>query len=101
MILVCDEIEADGLKPGAEVWSTNRAYFTSRAFGRVVERWCEVTGCLPELFPWSEDAVVTTWVSWRKASGEKERQIREELMIGPDDVPGTLEFAGYLGDPVS
>ena len=70
--------------PGAEIWSTNRPYFVRHALPLVVAGWAEETGLDPDQFPYTEDSVVYTWLSWRKAMDGVKTKTLERL--GLDDL---------------
>lgn len=79
VIKMFDEFEASGKAPGAETWATHRDLFRKVVMPEVVKRWSEDSKFDPAFFPWREDFVVYTWVSWRKVMASKEVQVRKHF----------------------
>lgn len=77
VIQVYELFEAQGKMPGSEDWNYNRNYFLRYARPAILAKWCEDREANEEDFPWTDDRLVHTWVTWRKAGRVKQEEIKK------------------------
>lgn len=82
MVAVIEEfahLHAAGLKPSAEYWTSNEAYY-QQIRRAIVSRWCRLTEFAYQRFPFCDDHVRWAWLSFRKLElHEREKVISDVL----------------------
>lgn len=92
VILTYEDASRAGEKPGSDNCSTNRRYYANRVRPAVLHRWSEDRGKPKEEFPWTDDFVAFSWVTWRKVKDAYKDPIRRNI---------GLPAPGALGVPTS
>jgi hypothetical protein len=67
-------------KVSAELWTLNSKY-RARNHQRAAEIWADMTGQVPELFPFTEDTVANVYMNLRK-NPERQKKLHKKLNSG-------------------
>lgn len=79
VINVYERMAAEGKEPGAEHVTANRAYFLREVRPLILREWAEIAGRDETDCPATNDFLVNTWLSWRKALNDKKEEIRKVM----------------------
>lgn len=67
VILTSDDLKAANKEVGSDDLTTFRSMFCREVLPHIKKKWASLTDSDPDMFPWSLDFLIYTWMSWRKA----------------------------------
>jgi hypothetical protein len=79
---VYDKWDTEGKKPGADKYTMDTRFYRPMMVDEVTARWCEITGCDNDLFPFHHDFVAMTWVMFRKETDDSKHYLRKQISEG-------------------
>lgn len=75
VMVVYDDYGSRGIEPGAEKWSNDSRFYRPQMVNDVVDVWKRIID-REEMFPFHDDHVAQSWVSWRKCTSEMKSAVR-------------------------